>query len=79
MDLMTFQTIDKNVTTFQVLEFRLITTSKNNMSEIDKSRSTLFGFLFFPLFLFFLRFPLDVYRKSIQRLQREVSTTLFFQ
>ena len=79
MDLMTFQTIDKNVTTFQVLEFRLITTSKNNMSEIDKSRSTLFGFLFFPLFLFFLRFPLDVYRKSIPRLQREVSTTLFFQ
>ena len=76
---MTFQTIDKNVTTFQVFEFRLIATSKNNMSEIHKFRPTLYDLSFFLLFLFFLMFPLDVCRKSIQKLQREVTTILFFQ
>ena len=41
MDLMTFQTVDLNVQRSQELDFRLITTSKNNFSEILISRPTL--------------------------------------
>ena len=40
MDLMRFQTIDKNVRTSQELDFRLITTSKNNLSELHISLPT---------------------------------------
>ena len=38
--MMSFQTIDLNEQTSQELDFRLITTSKNNMSEIHISRPT---------------------------------------
>ena len=41
MDLMTFQTVDLNVQRSQELDFRLITTSKNNLSEIPTSWPTL--------------------------------------
>ena len=40
VDLMRFQTIDKNVRTSQELDFRLITTSKNNLSELHISLPT---------------------------------------
>ena len=40
MDLMTFQTIYLSVRTSQELDFRLITTSKNNFSENHISRPT---------------------------------------
>ena len=38
---MTFQTVDLNVQRSQELDFRLITTSKNNLSEIPTSWPTL--------------------------------------
>ena len=37
---MRFQTIDKNVRTSQELDFRLFTTSKNNLSELHISLPT---------------------------------------
>ena len=37
---MTFQRIDLNERTFQELDFRLVTTSKNNFCEIPISRPT---------------------------------------
>ena len=40
MDLMRFQTIDKNVRTSQELDFLLFTTSKNNLSELHISLPT---------------------------------------
>ena len=40
VDLMRFQTIDKNVRTSQELDFRLFTTSKNNLSELHISLPT---------------------------------------
>ena len=41
MDLMMLQTVDLNVQRSQELDFRLITTSKSNLSEISISRPTL--------------------------------------
>ena len=41
MDLMTFKTVDLNVQRSQELDFRLIITSKNNLSEIPISRPML--------------------------------------
>ena len=46
--LMTFRTIDLNMWTSQELDFRIITTSKNNLSEIQISRSTPYDFLSVP-------------------------------
>ena len=46
--LMTFQTIDLNMRTFQELDFRLITTSKSNFSEIQISRWTPYDSLSVP-------------------------------
>ena len=40
VDLMRFQTIDKNVRTSQELDFLLFTTSKNNLSELHISLPT---------------------------------------
>ena len=40
MDLMMLQTVDLNVQRSQELDFRLITTSKSNLSEIPISRPT---------------------------------------
>ena len=48
MVLMTFRTIDLNMWTSQELDFRIITTSKNNLSEIQISRSTPYDFLSVP-------------------------------
>ena len=50
MDLMTFKTVDLNVQRSQELDFRLITTSKNNFSEIPISRPKLEGPLRFPFY-----------------------------
>ena len=52
MDLMTFQTIDLSVRTSQELDFRLITTSKNNFSENHISRPTPWDSLSAPIFSF---------------------------
>ena len=38
--MMTFQTIDKKVRTSHELDFRLITTSKYNFTEINIARPT---------------------------------------
>ena len=48
MVLMTLRTIDLNMRTSQELDFRLITTSKNNFSEIQISRSTPYDSLSVP-------------------------------
>ena len=45
MVLMTFRTINLNMRASQELDFRLITTSKNNFGEIKISRSTLYDCL----------------------------------
>ena len=37
---MTFETIDQNLQTSQELDYRLLTISKNNLSEIHISRPT---------------------------------------
>ena len=52
MDLVMLQTVDLNVQRSQELDFRLITTSKSNLSEIPISRPTPQDSLSVPWFLF---------------------------